>query len=141
MRSGAGSPTSKGLVSATRGNHGQSLAFAAGRAGLPVTIYVPRGQFGGEKCGRCERSEPELVEHGEDFQAAREEAIRVAQTGGLDLVPAFHPDLVLGVATYALELFGDQLDLRRPLRSRSARGRASVVASPRAMRSASGRRL
>jgi threonine dehydratase len=103
-------PHSKGLVSATRGNHGQSLAFAGRRAGLPVTIYAPRGNSV-EKNAAMRALGAELVEHGDDFQAAREEAIRVAQTGGLDLVPAFHPDLVLGVATYALELLGDRPDL------------------------------
>jgi threonine dehydratase len=103
-------PHSKGLVSATRGNHGQSLAFAGRRAGLPVTIYAPRGNSV-EKNAAMRALGAELVEHGDDFQAAREEAIRVAQTGGLDLVPAFHRDLVLGVATYALELLGDRPDL------------------------------
>jgi threonine dehydratase len=103
-------PHCKGLVSATRGNHGQSLAFAAGRAGLPVTIYVPRGNSV-EKNAAMRALGAELVEHGEDFQAAREEAIRVARSGGLDLVPAFHPDLVLGVATYALEWLSDHRDL------------------------------
>jgi threonine dehydratase len=103
-------PHSKGLVSATRGNHGQSLAFAGRRVGLPVTIYVPRGNSV-EKNAAMRALGAELVEHGDDFQAAREEAIRVARTGGLDLVPAFHPDLVLGVATYALELLGDRPDL------------------------------
>ena len=103
-------PHSKGLVSATRGNHGQSLAFAGRRAGLPVTIYVPRGNSV-EKNAAMRALGAELVEQGDDFQAAREEAIRVAQTGGLDLVPAFHRDLVLGVATYALELLGDRPDL------------------------------
>ena len=103
-------PHSKGLVSATRGNHGQSLAFAGRRAGLPVTIYAPRGNSV-EKNAAMRALGAELVEHGDDFQAAREEAIRVARTGGLDLVPAFHRDLVLGVATYALELLGDRPDL------------------------------
>ncbi|MFZ0207854.1 MAG: threonine dehydratase [Roseiarcus sp.] len=103
-------PHSKGLVSATRGNHGQSLAFAGRRAGLPVTIYVPRGNSV-EKNAAMRALGAELVEHGDDFQAAREEAIRVAESAGLDLVPAFHPDLVLGVATYALELLGDRPDL------------------------------
>ena len=103
-------PHSKGLISATRGNHGQSLAFAGRRAGLPVTIYVPRGNSV-EKNAAMRALGAELVEHGDDFQAAREEAIRVAESAGLDLVPAFHPDLVLGVATYALELLGDRPDL------------------------------
>ena len=103
-------PHSRGLVSATRGNHGQSLAFAAGRAGLPVTIYVPRGNSV-EKNAAMRALGAELVEHGEDFQAAREEAIRVAEASGLDLVPAFHRDLALGVATYALEWLDDRPDL------------------------------
>ncbi len=53
----------------------------------------------------------ELVEHGQDFQAAREEAVRRAESAGLHMVPSFHPDLVLGVATYALELFKAAPDL------------------------------
>ena len=103
-------PDTLGLISATIGNHGQSLAFAGSRHGLPVTIYVPRGNS-------IERNEAmralgaRLVEHGEDFQAAREEAYRHAEKAGLHMVPAFHPDLVLGVATYALELLHKAPDL------------------------------
>ncbi|WOH79728.1 threonine dehydratase [Bradyrhizobium sp. BEA-2-5] len=93
-----------GIISATRGNHGQSLAFAAGRHGVPATIYVPRGNSV-EKNRAMHAFGAELVEHGDDFQAAREEAERRAQFAGLHMVPSFHPDLVLGVATYALELF------------------------------------
>jgi len=93
----------KGLVSATRGNHGQSLAFAGARAGLAVRIYVPRGNSN-EKNAAMRALGAELVEHGDDFQAAREEAMRVAAESGLVAVPAFHRDLVLGVSTYALEL-------------------------------------
>ena len=52
-----------------------------------------------------------LVEHGEDFQAAREESVRHAARAGLHMVPSFHRDLVLGVATYALELFRAAPDL------------------------------
>jgi threonine dehydratase len=102
-------PTTPGIISATRGNHGQSLAFAASRHGVPVTIYVPHGNSV-EQNHAIRGFGAELVEHGEDFQAAREEAYRRAETNGLEIVPAFHPDLVLGVATYALELlrkFGD----------------------------------
>jgi len=103
-------PNTAGLISATRGNHGQSLAFAAGRYGLPVTILVPRGNS--VEQNRAMRAfGAELVEHGEDFQAAREEAYRRAAIDGLEFVPAFHPDLVLGVATYALELFRKAPDL------------------------------
>ena len=103
-------PAAKGLISATRGNHGQSLAFAARRAGLPVSIYVPRGNSV-EKNAAMRALGAELVEHGDDFQAARVEAIRVAATSGLALVPSFHRDLVVGVSTYALELLTAHPDL------------------------------
>jgi len=102
-------PDTAGLISATRGNHGQSLAFAAARYGVPVTIYVPSGNSV-EKNRAMRAFGADLVEHGEDFQAAREEAERHARRDGLEFVPSFHPDLVMGVATYALELlrkFGD----------------------------------
>jgi threonine dehydratase len=103
-------PASAGLISATRGNHGQSLAFAASRYGLPVTIYVPGGNSV-EKNRAMQAFGANLVEHGDDFQAAREEADRRAQASGLEMVPSFHPDLVLGVATYALELLRQAPDL------------------------------
>ncbi|HKU06538.1 MAG TPA: threonine dehydratase [Bradyrhizobium sp.] len=92
-----------GIISATRGNHGQSLAFAASRAGIPATIYVPHGNSV-EKNRAMRAFGAQLVEHGEDFQAAREESIRHAERAGLHMVPSFHRDLVLGVATYALEV-------------------------------------
>jgi threonine dehydratase len=103
-------PNTPGIISATRGNHGQSLAFAARRHGMPVTIYVPHGNSV-EQNRAIRGFGAELVEHGEDFQAAREEAYRRAATNGLEIVPAFHPDLVLGVATYALELLRKARDL------------------------------
>src|SRR5260370_22902540 len=103
-------PGTAGLISATRGNHGQSLAFAGSRYGLPVTIYVPHGNSV-EQNRAIRGFGATLVEHGEDFQAAREEAYRRAETNGLEIVPAFHPDLVLGVATYALELLRKARDL------------------------------
>ena len=103
-------PNTPGIISATRGNHGQSLAFAASRHGVPVTIYVPHGNSV-EQNRAIRGFGAELVEHGEDFQAAREEAYRRAETNGLEIVPAFHPDLVLGVATYALELLRKAPDL------------------------------
>ncbi|MGD5691014.1 pyridoxal-phosphate dependent enzyme, partial [Xanthomonas citri pv. citri] len=103
-------PNVPGIISATRGNHGQSLAFAASRHGVPAVIYVPRGNSV-EKNRAMKAFGAELVEHGEDFQAAREEAGRHAQFAGLHMVPSFHPDLVLGVATYALELFRAAPDL------------------------------
>jgi threonine dehydratase len=103
-------PNTAGLISATRGNHGQSLAFAASRYGLPVTIYVPRGNSV-EKNRAMQAFGADLVEHGDDFQAAREEAYRRAEVAGLHIVPAFHRDLVLGVATYAFELFRKAPDI------------------------------
>jgi threonine dehydratase len=103
-------PHSKGLISATRGNHGQSLAFAAARYGVPVTIYVPRGNST-EKNRAMRALGANLIEYGEDFQAAREEAERRASLDGLEFVPSFHPDLVRGVATYALELLRQAPDL------------------------------
>lgn len=104
-------PSVRGLISATRGNHGQSLAYAGRRHGLAVTILVPRGNSV-EKNAAMWALGAELVEHGDDFQAAREEAERRAAAGeGLELVPPFHRDLVLGVATYALELLTAVPDL------------------------------
>jgi threonine dehydratase len=103
-------PHAAGLISATRGNHGQSLAFAAGRYGVPVTIYVPHGNST-EKNRAMRAFGAKLVEHGEDFQSAREEAERRAGLDDLEFVPSFHPDLVLGVATYALELLRKAPDL------------------------------
>jgi threonine dehydratase len=103
-------PGVAGLVSATRGNHGQSLAFAGRRYDVPVTIYVPRGNSV-EKNAAMRAFGAELVEHGADFQEAREEAGRAAAARGLEMVPSFHRDLVLGVATYALELLSAHRDL------------------------------
>jgi threonine dehydratase len=99
-----------GLVTATRGNHGQSIAFAGARHGLPVTIVAPHGNSR-EKNAAMRSLGATLVEHGADFQAAREHARSLADGSGLHLVPSFHPDLVDGVASYALELFGALPDL------------------------------
>jgi threonine dehydratase len=103
-------PNTPGIISATRGNHGQSLAFAATRHGLRATICVPHGNSV-EKNRAMRAFGAELVEHGEDFEGARDEAVRRGQFEGLHMVPSFHPDLVLGVATYALELFRAAPDL------------------------------
>jgi threonine dehydratase len=103
-------PNVTGLISATRGNHGQSVAFAGRRHGLPVTIYVPRGNSV-EKNRAMAAFGADLVEHGDDFQEAREEAYQRAVRDGLHMVPSFHPNIVLGVSTYALELFRTASDL------------------------------
>lgn len=97
-------PEVKGIVSATRGNHGQSVALAASALGLRALIVVPQGNSP-EKNNAMRGFGGEVVEHGRDFDEAREEAGRLAQLHGLYLVPPFHTELVKGVATYALELF------------------------------------
>ena len=97
-------PGVAGVISATRGNHGQSIALAAGRAGVPATIVVPR-RNSVEKNAAMRAFGAELVEAGHDFDAAREAAMALAEERGLVMVPSFHRDLVCGVATYALELF------------------------------------
>ena len=99
-------PGVKGVVSATRGNHGQSLAYAGQRHGVPVTILVPHGNSR-EKNAAMRAFGARLIEHGQDFDAAREEAMRLAAAEGLEFAPSFAPDLVKGVATYALEFFRD----------------------------------
>ena len=103
-------PETEGLISATRGNHGQSIAYAGRRSGLAVTIVVPYGNSR-EKNAAMRALGAELIEHGQDFQAAREEAMRLARARGLHMVPSFHRDLALDVSTYALELFGEHPDL------------------------------
>src|SRR5689334_1133590 len=100
----------RGVISATRGNHGQSVAFAAARAGLPATVVVPHGNSS-EKNAAMRALGAELIEHGDDFQAAREHAMSLASQRGLLMVPSFHPLLVHGVASYALELMRAVADL------------------------------
>jgi len=94
----------RGVISATRGNHGQSVAFAARALGLAATVVVPFGNSR-EKNAAMRALGAELIEHGEDFQAAREHARTLADERGLHMVPSFHDDLVRGVASYWLELF------------------------------------
>ncbi len=93
-----------GVVSATRGNHGQSIAVGAARAGIPATIVVPHGNSV-EKNAAMRAFGAELIEEGHDFDAARGAAERLARERGLHMVPSFHRDLVAGVASYGLELF------------------------------------
>jgi threonine dehydratase len=100
----------RGVATATRGNHGQAVGLAARHFGLAATIYVPRGNSV-EKNAAMRALGATLVEHGDDFQEAREEAIRVAARDGLHLVPSYHLDIVKGVATYWAELFRAAPDL------------------------------
>jgi len=104
-------PKPAGVVSATRGNHGQSIASAAKAHGVPALIVVPLGNSR-EKNAAMRALGAELVEHGDDFQSAREHAGTLALARGWQMVPSFHADLVAGVASYALELFGAQRDLQ-----------------------------
>jgi threonine dehydratase len=97
-------PNVAGIVSATRGNHGQSLAYAAARHGVPVIIVVPHGNSQ-EKNAAMRALGATLVEHGTDFDAARAYAAELAAKRSLEFAPSFAPDLVRGVATYAMELF------------------------------------
>jgi threonine dehydratase len=92
-----------GVIAATRGNHGQSVAFAARRYGLHATIVVPRLNSV-EKNAAMRALGAELIEHGDDFQDAFEHATRLASERNLVMFPSFHELLVRGVGTYGLEL-------------------------------------
>ncbi len=104
------SPAVRGVVAATRGNHGQSVGFAARRHGLAVAIVVPHGNSRG-KNDAMRALGVELIEEGHDFQASLEAAERLAHERGWHLVPSFDPLLVQGVASYALEWFRGAPDL------------------------------
>lgn len=103
-------PKVNGVITATRGNHGQSLAYAGASAGFAVTIVVPYGNSS-EKNNAMRAFGAELIEHGSDFDEAKQAAIQLAGERGLEYAPSFDRDLVLGVATYAHELFSAFRDL------------------------------
>lgn len=105
-------PHCRGVISATRGNHGQSIGVAARRSGLPAVVVVPHGNSV-EKNAAMRALGVELIEHGSDFQEAREHAERLARERELHFVPAFHRDLLLGVATYSMELLRGVPELDR----------------------------
>jgi threonine dehydratase len=94
----------KEVISATRGNHGQSIGWAARAHGVACTIVVPLGNSV-EKNAAMRALGVTLIEHGDDFQAAREFAIKLAEERGAHMVPSFHTDLLRGVATYWWEFF------------------------------------
>lgn len=104
------SAASRGVISATRGNHGQSISLAAARVGIPATIYVPHGNSPDQNAS-MRAFGATVIEFGVDFDQARVEAARVAAERELHFVPSFHDGLVRGVATYALELFRAVADL------------------------------
>jgi threonine dehydratase len=97
-------PKVAGVVSATRGNHGQSISFAAARAGVPATLYVPHGNSADQNTSMASFG-AKVIEFGNDFDEAKHEANRAATAENLHFVPSFHWNLVAGVASYALELF------------------------------------
>ena len=103
-------PEATGVISATRGNHGQSIAFAAGRTGLKATVVVPHGNNPGKNAAMTALG-AELIVYGADFQEAYEYTENLAAERGLHMIRAFHPWLVLGVATYGLEFFRAVADL------------------------------
>lgn len=103
-------PDCPGVITATRGNHGQSVSRAATALGIRSVIYVPHGN-NPEKNEAMRAFGAELMEHGDDFQESREEAGRVGEKEGLHMIPPFHPDLVAGVGTYGLELMRAHPDL------------------------------
>ena len=103
-------PDIAGVISATTGNHGQSIAYAATRLGLAATIVVPHGNSP-EKNRAMAAFGATLVEHGHDFQAAYEYAVATAARDNLHLVRSYHPLLVRGVASYGLELLRAVPDL------------------------------
>jgi len=100
----AGGAKIPGVVSATRGNHGQSLAFAGRAYDVPVVIVVPHGNSV-EKNAAMRAFGAELIEHGRDFDEARVFSEGLAEERGLLFGASYHPDLVAGVATYAEEFF------------------------------------
>ncbi len=103
-------PTTKGIITATRGNHGQSQARAAAAVGMQAKIIVPRGNSV-EKNAAMRAFGGEIIEFGDDFDAARMEAARLAAEENLFMVPPFHTEIIRGVATYALELMTAAPDL------------------------------
>ncbi|MHA1152932.1 MAG: threonine dehydratase [Alphaproteobacteria bacterium] len=103
-------PETRGVIAATRGNHGQSVAYAARRAGIEAVVVAPHGNSV-EKNRAMRAFGAELIEHGEDFNAALDRAEELAAARGLHAFPSYHPLLVRGVASYGLELFHAVPDL------------------------------
>ncbi len=97
-------PKLAGVIAATRGNHGQSIAYAAGKAHVPATIVVPHGNSR-EKNAAMRALGADLIEHGAEFQEAKEHAAMLAKQRNLHFVPSYHRDLLLGVMTYWIEFF------------------------------------
>lgn len=103
-------PDLPGVITATKGNHGQSIAYAAHRLGMSAVVVVPRGNSL-EKSNAIRAMGAELIEHGEDFQAALEFATSLSQERGLIAIPPTQPCLIRGVATYSLEFLSNAPEL------------------------------
>jgi len=103
-------PEATGVISATRGNHGQSVAFAARRTGMRAVIVVPHGNSK-EKNAAMRAWGAELIEHGRDYDEAREHAHKLAGEQGLHYIGPFNREVVIGVGSYAMELFHAAKDL------------------------------
>lgn len=103
-------PDVAGVITATRGNHGQSVAFAARKVGLQAIVVVPHGNSV-EKNAAMRALGAELIEHGHDFQAAYEHAMGLAEERRLHPLRSFHPWLVAGVGTYGMELMNAVADI------------------------------
>ena len=103
-------PDCPGVITATRGNHGQSVALAAAKAGLSATVLVPYGN-NPEKNAAMKAFGADLIEHGDDFQEAYEQVGVLAAEKGLCEIPPYHPWLIEGVGTYALEMLMAEPDL------------------------------
>ena len=93
----------RGVITATRGNHGQAVALAARREGMSALVYVPHGNSASKNVA-MQALGATLVEHGNSFDEAREEAGRRAAAEGFHFVPSFHEWLVAGAASYSYEL-------------------------------------
>ncbi len=103
-------PDCPGVITATRGNHGQSVALAASQVGMKATVLVPRGN-NPEKNAAMKAFGADLIEHGDDFQEAYEYSAGLATELGLHPIPPYHPWLIEGVGTYALEMLRAEPDL------------------------------
>jgi len=103
-------PKLSGVISATRGNHGQSIAWSGRRHGVRTVIVVPHGNSR-DKNAAMRAWGAELIEHGRDFDEAKDQAAMLAREQGLESIGPFHPELVAGVGSYAFELFSAVSDL------------------------------
>ncbi len=130
-------PNLAGVITATRGNHGTSIAFGSQRHGIKATLVVPLGNSP-EKTDAMRSFGATVIEFGHDFQESLEHAQMLAARDGLHMLPAYHPDLAAGVASYWLELMRAQPDLDLVI---APIGQGSGICGAFAARQALGRKL